>query len=96
MKTKLTALALLFVVVFSACQQHAQPKLDSKEDILSRIKAPDFPKDTFTITDFGAVGDSVTDCKPAIDQAIQACTTAGGGTVLVPAGIWFVDGPIHS
>ncbi|PTN09939.1 glycoside hydrolase family 28 protein [Mangrovibacterium marinum] len=95
MKTKLIAIALLFVVAFSACRQQAQPQLDSKEAILARIEAPDFPKDTFTITDFGAVGDSVTDCKPAIDKAIESCAQAGGGTVLVPAGIWFVDGPIH-
>jgi polygalacturonase len=96
MKIKRITLALLFAFIFfSACQQQSQTKADSQEAILSRIKAPEFPKDTFNITDFGAVGDSLTDSKPAIDKAIQACAQAGGGTVLIPSGFWFIDGPIH-
>lgn len=95
MKTKLISFVFLFVIAFYACQPKPEARLDSKENILSRIKAPEFKKDTFRITDFGATGDSLTDCKPAIDKAIQACVQAGGGTVLIPAGVWFVDGPIH-
>ncbi len=36
-----------------------------------------------------------TDCRPAFDQAIAACSKAGGGRVVVPAGDWLVNGPIH-
>ena len=35
------------------------------------------------------------DIKPALDSAIAACHEAGGGRVLVPAGDWFIAGPIH-
>jgi polygalacturonase len=34
------------------------------------------------------------DCYPAIAAAIAACHKAGGGRVLIPAGNWYVAGPI--
>ena len=40
----------------------------------------------YSISDFGAVGDGKTLNTSAIQQAIDACTEAGGGCVLVPAG----------
>ncbi|WP_077037566.1 glycoside hydrolase family 28 protein [Pelomonas sp. KK5] len=35
-----------------------------------------------------------TDCYPAIKAAIAACHAAGGGRVVIPAGAWYVAGPI--
>jgi polygalacturonase len=63
--------------------------------ILARIQAPRFPDRDFKITDFGAVEGGKANCKPAFDKAIAACNEAGGGRVVVPAGEWFVAGPIH-
>jgi polygalacturonase len=34
------------------------------------------------------------DCYPAITAAIAACNKAGGGRVLIPAGSWYVAGPM--
>ena len=34
------------------------------------------------------------DCYPAIKAAIAACHKAGGGRVVIPAGNWYVAGPI--
>ncbi|MHC1704216.1 MAG: glycoside hydrolase family 28 protein [Tenuifilaceae bacterium] len=55
-------------------------------DILKNIKAPQFPDKEFVVTDFGAKGDSVTDCTLAFKKAIEACNLAGGGKVVVPQG----------
>src|SRR5437899_2967932 len=60
--------------------------------ILRRIRPPEFPCRTYDIRDFGAAGDGTTDCTGAFQQAIEACATAGGGRVLVPAGR-FLTGP---
>ena len=68
---------------------------DDVPAILARIVAPTFPDRTFEITSFGAVADNASDIKPALDAAIAACHEAGGGRVLVPAGDWFIAGPIH-
>lgn len=61
---------------------------------MPEIKAPRFPSQSFTITDFGAVGDGCTMNTDAIASTIDACAQAGGGRVIVPAGIW-LTGPIH-
>ena len=47
----------------------------------------------FNIMDFGAVGDGKADDAPAIQAAVDACTKAGGGRVLVPAGHTFLCSP---
>jgi polygalacturonase len=62
--------------------------------ILARIKAPVFPSRTFDVTKFGAVGDNVKDNTDAIRDAITACSKAGGGRVVVPAG-QFLTGAIE-
>src|SRR5271163_3499194 len=42
----------------------------------------------FDIRTYGAVGDGKAIDSPAINKAIEAAATAGGGTVLFPAGTW--------
>jgi polygalacturonase len=63
--------------------------------ILARIVPPVFPDRDFDITDHGAVGDGVADCRAAIADAIAICNKSGGGRVVVPAGVFAVNGPIH-
>ncbi len=48
----------------------------------------------FNVRDFGAYGDGTHLDHGAINKAIAACAQAGGGTVLVPAGI-YLCGSIH-
>ena len=40
----------------------------------------------YSILRCGAVADGVTNCAAAIQQAVDAAATAGGGRVIVPAG----------
>lgn len=49
---------------------------------------------SFNIKNYGAIGDGVTLNTQAIQKAIDACHTAGGGTVLIPSGD-FVSGTIR-
>ncbi|HEX8499965.1 MAG TPA: glycoside hydrolase family 28 protein [Pyrinomonadaceae bacterium] len=62
--------------------------------ILARIKPPRFPARDFPITDFGATPGGNSDSTDAIRKAIEACNKAGGGRVVVPAGV-FRTGAIH-
>ncbi len=57
------------------------------------IYQPVFRKDTFNIVAYGAKADGQTLNSRAINQAIRACSEAGGGTVLIPAGLW-LTGPV--
>ncbi len=41
---------------------------------------------------FGAVGDGVTDCTPALKAARQYLAARGGGSIQVPAGNWLLNG----
>lgn len=63
--------------------------------ILARIVAPTFPDRDFVITDFGAQAGGETDARPALGRAIEACVAAGGGRVVVPAGLFLTNGPVH-
>lgn len=58
------------------------------------IKVYIYPNQDFLITDYGAKAGGETDNTKAIAAAFDACHQAGGGRVVVPAGIW-LTGPIH-
>jgi polygalacturonase len=62
--------------------------------ILERIKPPRFPNHTFNLERFGAKGDGQTDCTTAFRAAIEQCTKAGGGKVVVAPGT-YLAGAIH-
>ncbi len=58
------------------------------------ITVPVFADRTVSIADFGAISDGVTLNTKAFADAIEAVSSKGGGTVLVPAGHW-LTGPIR-
>ncbi|MFB6272020.1 MAG: glycoside hydrolase family 28 protein [Salinibacter sp.] len=57
-----------------------------------RSAAEETGRTIYNIVDFGAEGDGQTNDAGAIQTAIDRCTEAGGGTVLVPAGSTFLTG----
>ena len=61
---------------------------------MAPVPLPSFPNRNFSITDFGAVEGGQTLVTDAFAKAIAACAAAGGGHVVIPAGLW-LTGPIE-
>ncbi|MEO5858564.1 MAG: glycoside hydrolase family 28 protein [Pyrinomonadaceae bacterium] len=62
--------------------------------ILARIKPPVFKKKDFSILRYGAKAGGDFDNREAINKAIDTASKAGGGRVVVPAGV-FLTGAIR-
>lgn len=58
------------------------------------VAEPVIPAAIFSVKDYGAVGDGKFLNTQAFAKAIEACSKAGGGHVVVPAGTW-LTGPIE-
>lgn len=54
---------------------------------------PTIPSTIFNVTNYGAIGDGLTDNTTNIQNTINAANAAGGGVVEIPAGT-FLSGPI--
>jgi len=94
-----SAIGILIPGVFFSCKQTACPGdligWNHVPVIIKQIVIPEFPPRDYLVTEFGAVGDSLTDCHPAFTQAINRCNADGGGRVVVPAGIFLCNGALH-
>lgn len=89
---------LIFIASLCACQRQNSKILsrtEKRDSILKLIKAPEIPENQLLITSFGAKGDSLTDCKPAFDKAIEEVKAKKGGRIVVPAGTYILNGPVH-
>ena len=58
------------------------------------VKLPEIPEKQYVITEYGAVSNGKASNTRAIAAAIEAASAAGGGTVVIPAGVW-LTGPIE-
>ena len=95
-------LLLLTAAVMSACYA-PQYQTTTQKDInqltksasfkMPKVQVPTFPKRTFNVLDYGVDNTGVALATEGIQAAIDACTTAGGGTVVIPEGI-YTTGPI--
>jgi polygalacturonase len=81
----------LFIPLFLTCVNYTIVRAQSN---FVPPALPAIPGKTFNIKDYGAVGDSITDNTKAIQDAINAAGNAGGGKVIIPAGI-YLCGPFN-
>jgi len=93
MKVKYFVLVWLNVlmVISSSAQHDLYSQLEFKMD---RVVEPTFPSYSVSIKDFGAVSDGTTLNTKAFADAIEAVSNKGGGSVIIPRGIW-LTGPIQ-
>ena len=100
MKTKSISFFTIFLAVLiincpKAVAQNSKSTETYKniEFKMAKVKEPVIPKNSVSITDFGAVnGGQVLNTK-AFADAINAVSKKGGGKVIIPPGIW-LTGPI--
>lgn len=94
-------LKLITLLLFAAVGLQASAQQDAATawkrvypEILKSIQAPSFREATYDIRQYGAIADDEKHLNhKAINAAIGACSRDGGGTVIVPAGVWHT-GPI--
>lgn len=79
------AAAISVPVLLAAADSAGAPK--EMAAVLARIQAPRFPDRKFDILRHGAVAGA--DSSEAIQKAIDSCSAAGGGTVVIPRGTFF-------
>jgi polygalacturonase/lysophospholipase L1-like esterase len=60
---------------------------------MPQVIEPQIPANSVYLTEFGAVGDGLVINTDAFRKAIDAVAARGGGTVVIPRGIW-LTGPI--
>ncbi|HEX7027244.1 MAG TPA: glycoside hydrolase family 28 protein [Gammaproteobacteria bacterium] len=94
---RLAASAIIIATFLILPQAEAAGDSDWRmaEEIVKKIQAPSIPNKEFSITDFGARSDGKTDARQAIMAAIKKAHDEGGGRVVLPAGTWLSNGPIH-
>ncbi|MEI6051192.1 MAG: glycosyl hydrolase family 28 protein [Opitutaceae bacterium] len=82
-------LASLVLVLSPTLKAAEAVKLDFSALENLRPALPIIPERTFNLADYGAIGDGHTLNTTSFQQAIAAVHKAGGGRLIVPAGIFF-------
>lgn len=90
------------ILIFISYQAYSNPESGTKEqeDVyrnlpfsMPEVSKPSFPDYEVNIRDFGALSDGVTLNTEAINNAIKAVNSKGGGKVIIPEGLW-LTGPV--
>ncbi|MDP4189205.1 MAG: glycosyl hydrolase family 28-related protein, partial [Bacteroidota bacterium] len=86
MKSRLKSILVISLGVLSTVPGLAQFSGDKVPFDMPEVKVPVFKTDTFNVKDYGAENDGITLNTKAFAKAIDACSAAGGGVVLIPEG----------
>lgn len=92
----LLAAALTACTAAPEFQHTTQKEIDaitqSASFAMPEVVLPSFPDRTFSVLDYGADPTGANLSTKAFQQAVDACNAAGGGTVIVPAGVYTTAG----
>lgn len=91
---KTIVIFLISIQITSAQEKSIAEYIANAPFKMQQVPLPAFSDKSFTITDYDAIGDGKTLNTTAFAKAIEACTNAGGGKVLIPKGVW-LTGPIE-
>jgi len=91
----LTILSLILLIACNGPVKKEISRTEKRDAILKDITGPEISDHVVLLTGFGAVGDSATDARPAFEKALLACKEKNGGRIVVPAGVYLINGPIH-
>ncbi|MRX69427.1 Polygalacturonase [Flavobacterium resistens] len=92
MSFKVLLILLISTVSFAQNSEFPSAKVDS---IVKSIQLPIIPSYQINILKLGAKGDSISNNKSVFDKAMALCRKNNGGTIVVPKGIYKINGPIH-
>lgn len=92
MKKTLIFIALMLV---SLSMGAAGYDYTTRDAILKEISGAKIAAKKKSILKFGAKGDGKHDCLPAFRKAMAESSKAGGLHIVVPAGTYYIKGPIH-
>ena len=87
---------LIFLLITLSVNAQEMPLASLYDDVefkMELITEPKFQETEYLITDFGAKGDGQFKNTEAFHKAFAKAFSQGGGTVVVPEGIWYT-GPI--
>ena len=92
---------LLFGVLFLSCNNITNESSAYKyaylyEDLpfdMPKVERPSFPNNRVNVLDFNGIPDGITLNTDAFEKAMESLSAKGGGTLVVPEGVWFT-GPI--
>lgn len=80
--------------VAAAADLSAQSPWAMADSIVAGLDPVIVPDMIYDVTDFGASGDGSTPSKDAFDRAMTECSDNGGGRIVVPRGVYYMDGPL--
>ena len=94
MRSKFNSLFTILYLMFSF-GIHSQNNWDKASEIVNNMNPVNsFGDKEYLITDFGAKADGISPSKKAFDIAVTMCSENGGGTILVPSGTYYMNGPL--
>ncbi|MFH7000991.1 glycoside hydrolase family 28 protein [Flavobacterium bizetiae] len=87
---------LLFLLIsYTSIAQNNEFPSAKVEAIVNRIQLPVIPSYQINVLKLGAKGDAVSNNKAVFDKAMALCKKNNGGTIIVPKGVYKINGPIH-